>query len=173
MLHLHKQQLSQPSRKCTRSSWKPHVLLLNHARDRKKYHCGIPDFHILDYQFKCFHFLLQGQMQHFDWLNLTYHCLELLRKRVTCGVLLLPLTPYCGPYRQATQVYAAPTAQIFHQDAVKNTTSHTSHQHCHSQHPATILSTNYLTITQNTCTNYISMPLLTKSGTSHFPLQIQ
>lgn len=131
MLHLHKQQLSQPSRKCTRSSWKPHVLLLNLARDRKKYHCGIPGFHILDYQFKCFHFLLQGQMQHFDWLNLTYHCLELLRKRVRCGVLLLPLTPYRGPYRQAIQAYAA---QIFHQDTVKSTTSHTSHQHCHSQH---------------------------------------
>lgn len=142
MLHLHKQQLSQPSRKCTRSSWKPHLLLFNLARDRKKYHHGIPDFHILDYQFKCFHFLLQGQMQHFDWLNLTYHCLELLRKSVRCGVLLLPLTPYRGPYRQATQAYIAPTAQIFNQDAVKSTTSHTSHQHCHSQHPATILSTN-------------------------------
>ena len=81
------------SRKCTRSSWKPHVLLLNLARDRKKYHRGIPDFHILDYQFKCFHFLLQEQMQHFDWLNLTYHCPELLRKRVRRGALLLPLTP--------------------------------------------------------------------------------
>lgn len=78
-------------------------------------------------------------MQHFDWLNLSYHCLELLRKRVRCGVLLLPLTPYRGPYRQAMQAYAA---QIFHQDTVKSTTSHTSHQHCHSQHPATILSTN-------------------------------
>ena len=93
------------SRKCTRSSWKPHVLLLNLARDRKKYHRGIPDFHILDYQFKCFHFLLQEQMQHFDWLNLTYHCPELLRKRVRRGALLLPHASIANSVFQSNAIH--------------------------------------------------------------------